>query len=83
MTGVLLSLFAMAAVTAGQRVYQMPPQPVVVAPAGQTLGYFIMSGNVILSQAFPNPAACTAALQKIQATRAPGTGNLVCAHRAP
>ena len=57
--------------------------PAPAATGAQPLGYYIMQGNRIVSQPFPNVAACTKALATLQKTVAPGNDTLVCAHRRP
>jgi hypothetical protein len=82
-TGPLVVLLALAAVVPGQRNNMATPAPVFAAPPPKGLGYYLMSGNRIVSQPFGNVSDCFKTLAKIKATLQPGTDTLVCVHRAP
>jgi hypothetical protein len=83
MVGPLVVLLALAAVVPGQRNNQPTPTPIFVPPPPKGLGYYLMSGNRIVSQPFANVSDCFKTLAKIKATMQPGTDTLVCVHRAP
>jgi hypothetical protein len=61
--------------------------PAPVMPAASTgtgpLGYYLMSGNQIVSPAYENLGACYKDLTKVKQRMVPGSDTLVCVYRRP
>ena len=85
MKGLLLALAAVVAIAgAATPVAAKKPQKAstpLPAPTGVAPGYYLMSGNQIVSQQYQNLGDCYKDLAQIKHRMVPGSDTLVCVHR--
>jgi hypothetical protein len=80
---VLLALATVSAPAATRKAKSIAtPVPGPAAPSGP-MGYYLMQGNIIISQPYQNVADCYKDLAAVKKSLQPGTDTVVCVHRHP
>ena len=62
---------------------QSTPTPLPAPPPLAAMGYYMMQGSRIVSEAYPSAPACFKAVAELMKTLPANTAPIVCAHRRP